>query len=62
MSSMDKVGDTISYINTVSGSDLTSLENDVKGIREQGETRSYIDGQGNLVEISKGIIRKTYKR
>lgn len=62
MSSMDRVGDTISYISTAGGSDLTSLENDVKGIREQGETRSYIDGQGNLVEISKGIIRKTYKR
>lgn len=62
VSSMDRVGDTISYISTAGGSDLTSLENDVKGIREQGETRSYIDGQGNLVEISKGIIRKTYKR
>lgn len=62
MSSMDKVGDTISYINTVSGSDLTSLENDVKGIREQGETRSYVDGQGNLIEVRRGITRKIYKQ
>ena len=60
-SAFDRTGDALSIINTSSGQDLSRLEQDVKGIREQGEVRTYTDGQGNRIEVRKGITRKIYK-
>jgi hypothetical protein len=37
--------------------DLTSLTNDVRSIREQGERMTYVDGQGRTIEVYKNVKR-----
>lgn len=40
-----------------SNSDFSKMENSLEAIRENGEKRTYIDGEGRLVEIYKNIKR-----
>ena len=54
--------EVLSVINAGSGQDWSSLKEDVRSIREQGDSRSYVDQQGNLIKISRGITRKILKR
>jgi len=40
-----------------SSPDLRDLSADVRSIREQGESRTYVDGKGNVVVIYKNVKR-----
>ena len=60
-SAFDRTENDLSIIAANPAQDLSGLERDVKGIREQGETRSYVDGNGNRIEVRKGLTRKIYK-
>ena len=44
-----------------SRTDLSRLENDVRRLREQGERRTFVDAQGNIVEEYKNVRRITRK-
>lgn len=61
MSAFNKTGNDLSIIAANPGQDLSGLEQDVRGIREQGETRVYVDENGNRVEVRRGLTRKIYK-
>ncbi len=44
-----------------SRTDLSRLESDVRRLREQGERRTFVDAQGNIVEEYKNVRRITRK-
>jgi ABC-type Fe3+-hydroxamate transport system substrate-binding protein len=40
-----------------SNSDFSNMENSLEAIRRNGEKRTYIDGEGRLVEVYKNVKR-----
>jgi hypothetical protein len=61
-STFDKTQGLLAIASEGNSVNLSTLEDGVDAIRQQGERKVYVDGQGNLVEVYKGITRKTIRR